>query len=272
VAGDNIEVPKKVALLLVGALLFVHDTASQKFFSNSSFRKPCPAIICPREKAKTPKLNKIHSIHRMAPLVCSYRKAVSVVQSSTSSNLFPPPSSLFSFLVPILRLSLYNHLGYACTPKRLAPLELLVLEPCKCVEDTRNQQKHSGCDQARCIAYEAGPLYDAHDEVDGGAHVVGMEFADEVIKRCRGRADAEEERDLEEDDEERGHSVQSLVRGSREGASETYKHMTLQTMMMSKWKMLAMPSAKQRNTQITPVLEGVSVYASYSCSVVAVML
>jgi hypothetical protein len=35
---------------------------------------------------------------------------------------------------------------------------------------------------------------------------------------------------------------------------KTYKQSTLQRMMMSKWKMFAMPRAKQRMMQRTPVL------------------
>ena len=35
---------------------------------------------------------------------------------------------------------------------------------------------------------------------------------------------------------------------------KTYKQITLQRMMISKWKMFAMPSAKQRIMQSTPVL------------------
>ena len=36
----------------------------------------------------------------------------------------------------------------------------------------------------------------------------------------------------------------------------TYKQSTLQRMMISKWKMFAIPRAKQRMMQRTPVLEG----------------
>jgi hypothetical protein len=42
--------------------------------------------------------------------------------------------------------------------------------------------------------------------------------------------------------------------GFQKAREETYNKMTLQRMMMSKWKMLAMPSAKQRIMQSTPVL------------------
>ena len=42
--------------------------------------------------------------------------------------------------------------------------------------------------------------------------------------------------------------------GFQEERQKTYKQITLHRMMMSKWKMFAMPSAKQRIMQSTPVL------------------
>lgn len=43
---------------------------------------------------------------------------------------------------------------------------------------------------------------DAHGQIDSSAHVVGLEFADECVKRGRGRADAQEERDFDEENDE----------------------------------------------------------------------
>jgi hypothetical protein len=48
----------------------------------------------------------------------------------------------------------------------------------------------------------------------------------------------------------------------REGIGKTDKQRTLQRMMMSKWKMFAIPRAKQRMMQRTPVLEGASTISS----------
>lgn len=49
--------------------------------------------------------------------------------------------------------------------------------------------------------------------------------------------------------------VRGLERfGGREEVVGTNKQSTLQTMMMSKWKMFAIPRAKQRMMQRTPVL------------------
>lgn len=44
---------------------------------------------------------------------------------------------------------------------------------------------------------------DAHGKVDGGAHVIGLESANECVERGRCRADAQEERDFDEEDDER---------------------------------------------------------------------
>ena len=56
---------------------------------------------------------------------------------------------------------------------------------------------------------------DGEHEVDGGAHVVGLEAADEGVEAGRGRADAQQERDLDEEDDEAGDAAGS--RGWLEG-------------------------------------------------------
>lgn len=91
--------------------------------------------------------------------------------------------------------------------KCFAALELLALEARQCIEDGCDQQEDSRNDQASGLRPDADPLYDAHYEVYGGAHVVGAEFADEGVKFGRGWADAEEERYLDEDDNEGTDSV-----------------------------------------------------------------
>ena len=55
------------------------------------------------------------------------------------------------------------------------------------------------------------------------------------VARCSQQQQQQQEEEEEEED-------------------KTYKQMTLHKMMMSKWKMFAMPSAKQRIMQSTPVL------------------
>jgi hypothetical protein len=46
------------------------------------------------------------------------------------------------------------------------------------------------------------PLHDAHDEIDDATHVVRRETTDKVIELIRGRADAEKEWYLNEEDYE----------------------------------------------------------------------
>jgi hypothetical protein len=144
--------------------------------------------------------------------------------------------------------------------QRLASLERLALESSQGIEDGSNQQEDSCDNQAGRLGPDADPLYGAHDEVDGGAHVVGAEFPDKGVELGRGRADAEEERDFDEDDDEGAYSVQQV---SHEGRSRSrvgaYKQTMLNAITKLAWKMLAIPSAKQRNMHSTPVLRVQSV-------------
>lgn len=96
------------------------------------------------------------------------------------------------------RIVLYDHLRDTLSTERLAALERLPLDASKRVENSRNQQEDSGNHQASHQRPEADPLYDAHDEVDGCAHVVCLEFAYEGVEFSGCRADAEEERYLDE--------------------------------------------------------------------------
>jgi hypothetical protein len=85
--------------------------------------------------------------------------------------------------------------------KRLAALECLSPDTSERVEDGREEQEQRRCDQTSRPGYNAQPLHNAHDQVDGGAHVIGLESADESIEFRGGRADAEEERYLNEQDD-----------------------------------------------------------------------
>jgi hypothetical protein len=76
----------------------------------------------------------------------------------------------------------------------LAALERLALETSKRIEDGSERP-------------DADPLYSAQHGVEPSAHVIRLNLADEGIE-LRGRwADAEEQRNLDEDDEEGRHSV-----------------------------------------------------------------
>lgn len=87
--------------------------------------------------------------------------------------------------------------------QRLAADEALALDARQRVEGGRQQQEDGGDDEAGRLHDDAQPLHQAHHEVDDRAHVVGLEAADERVELGRGRADVQQQRDLDEDDEER---------------------------------------------------------------------
>jgi hypothetical protein len=139
----------------------------------------------------------------------------------------------------------------------LAALELLALKARQRIEDGCDQQEYGCNDQAGRLGPDANPLYGAHHEVYGGAHVVGAEFANEGVEFGRGWADAEEERYLDEDYDEGADSIRliSIHVQNADHHLETYKQTMLNAMTKVAWKMFAMPSAKQRNMHSTPVLQ-----------------
>ena len=79
------------------------------------------------------------------------------------------------------------------------------------VADRRNQQEYCSRDQGGVFRDHGQPLDDGHDEVDGSAHVVGLEAADEAIECGGGWADSEEKGDLDEEDYEGGDAIVLLV-------------------------------------------------------------
>jgi hypothetical protein len=103
-----------------------------------------------------------------------------------------------------------DHLRNTLSTQCLAALECLALEASQGVEDRSDHEEHSGHDQASGLGPDADPLYSAHYEVYGGAHVVGAEFTDKRVELGRRGADAEEERYLDEDDNEGTHSVNAV--------------------------------------------------------------
>jgi len=102
---------------------------------------------------------------------------------------------------------LHNHLRNALPTKRLAAHKLLMLQARKRIERRSQQQKHSHRNQPTRIYEKREPLREAHDKVYTSAHVVCCEAADEAVKAGRGRADAQEEWDFDEEDDEGGNSV-----------------------------------------------------------------
>jgi hypothetical protein len=120
-------------------------------------------------------------------------------------NLPLRPSRSLLFVFRIHRSD--DHLRNTLSTECLATLECLALEASQCVEDRSDHKEHSGHDQACGLGPDADPLYGAHYEVYGGAHIIGAEFTDKRVELGRRGADAEEERYLDEDNDEGTNSV-----------------------------------------------------------------
>lgn len=95
-----------------------------------------------------------------------------------------------------------NHLSDTVTTQSLASNEALTLDTGQCIEDGRDEQDDGSDDKTGCLDGERDPLNDTHCKVDCGAHVIGLESANESVKRGRRRADAQEERDFDEENDE----------------------------------------------------------------------
>ena len=79
----------------------------------------------------------------------------------------------------------------------------------QCIKCSCNQEHHCSRNQTATTAcnYQAQPLYQAHDTIDGGSHVIGREAPDEGIELGGGRTDSQEEGDLDEDEDEAGDTL-----------------------------------------------------------------
>lgn len=100
-----------------------------------------------------------------------------------------------------------DHLGDALAAEGLGADEVLALEAGEGVADGGQGQEDGGGDQGAAAAEDAEVLDDGHDGVGSGAHVVGGDAADEGVELLGGRADAEEEGDLNEEDDQGGGTV-----------------------------------------------------------------
>jgi hypothetical protein len=119
------------------------------------------------------------------------------IVSRTSSSVFlKNPTSgavssseylLIPAVCPPIRLESYslllnNHLRNTLSAQRLTRSKLLLLQPSQRIERSSDKQHHRRRNQACRVADEREPLYDAHDAVDGGAHVVCLEASDEAVE------------------------------------------------------------------------------------------
>lgn len=84
-----------------------------------------------------------------------------------------------------------NHLRDTVATESLAPHECLSLDTRQRIADRSEQQEDGCCQERRWWGSDAAQeLDDRHDEVGGGAHVVGRDLANESVELARGRADA----------------------------------------------------------------------------------
>lgn len=96
------------------------------------------------------------------------------------------------------RLSSNDHLRNPLPSERLASHETLPFEPSDEVA-YRCQKEHNGRrDQTGGVLDQAKPLNEAHRSVNRCAHIVRGEASDEVVKRARRRANAEEQGNFDE--------------------------------------------------------------------------
>lgn len=95
-------------------------------------------------------------------------------------------------------IALDNHLGNTLAAEGLAADEGLALDAGKEVADGGQGEEDTSGNQAGCVDYGAEELDDGHDGVCGGAHIVGRDLADEAIEGGRGRADSEQQGNLNE--------------------------------------------------------------------------
>lgn len=104
-----------------------------------------------------------------------------------------------------------NHLRNTLASQCLAANEPLPLETSDGVAYSSDQQEHGSSKQARAVTRDqTQPLYHAHYEVDGGAHVICGKAAYELIELFGGRTYAKEERYFDEQEDEGACSVVML--------------------------------------------------------------
>ena len=108
-------------------------------------------------------------------------------------------------------MSLDDHLCNALSTERLTAHKLLLFQPRQRVARSCEKQHNRCSNQAAGINYDAQPLNQGHDTIDSGAHVVRGEAADEGVELCRCRADSQEERDFDENEDQRGATARSML-------------------------------------------------------------
>lgn len=133
--------------------------------------------------------------------------------------LFQLPGAQAAALTSLgLAPALDNHLRDARAAEGLGADEVLALEAGKSIADGSQGEEDATGDERGRPSERAQENDDGHDEIDGGTDVVGGDPADEAVELARGRADAEEEGHLdEEDDEGEGPGGKGSVSAARDG-------------------------------------------------------
>lgn len=114
-----------------------------------------------------------------------------------------------------VRASLYNHLSDTGAAKGLAADEGLPAEAGEEIADGRQRQENGRCNQAANGDEYAEILDHGHDDIGGGAEVVGRNLADKLVELARGWADAQEKRHLDEQDEEGRGTIHPILAPKR---------------------------------------------------------
>lgn len=94
------------------------------------------------------------------------------------------------------------HLRDTVAAEGLAADKLLALQTSQRVEEGSDREDDGSRNETRGARYETNPLDSTHGGVHSRAHVVGGEAADEGIELGGSRANTEEERYLNEEDDE----------------------------------------------------------------------
>jgi hypothetical protein len=147
-------------------------------------------------------------LRQYLPRQAKHSPAVKYTHRPHRAKAVRPPSGV---RCPCLHPSSNDHLRNALPAQRLTRRKLLLLQPRERIKGRGNQKHDRSRDQARRVADDGEELDDAHDEIDGGAHVVCLEAADEGVEVLGCRADAQQERDFDEDEDEGGDAVRKEI-------------------------------------------------------------
>jgi hypothetical protein len=121
-----------------------------------------------------------------------------------------------------IHVSLDNHLRDTLSTKGLAANESLASDSGEEIADGSEGKEDSRGDETGRVDKDAEELYERQNSVGSCPEVVGRDHADVGIELARSRADSEEQRYFDEENEERGGSACVLERDPFEKAHGTW--------------------------------------------------